>query len=67
MNIYLIIAVVLAYIVIGRIFAQIYTNIEGFGPMDYNDDIFWRTMLWPFILIWWCINSFVEWLDDNWF
>lgn len=65
MNTLTVILLVFAYVVIGRVFAQVYTNIEGWEYVDYNDAIFWRTLLWPFILIWWIINSFVEWLDDN--
>lgn len=67
MDVLLIIIGILVYLVVGRVFAQIYTNVEGFDPWDYHGDIFVRTLIWPLLLIWWGVDKMVEWIDDNFF
>lgn len=67
MSILLIIVIVFTYFIIGRIFAQIYVNIEGWTSYFYDDEILWTTIFWPIILPYWLFSLLIEWIDDNFF
>ncbi len=67
MSILAIIGIIVGYFVIGRIFAQIYVNIEGWTPYCYDEDIWINTLLWPIQLPYWLLSLLVEWVDDNYF
>lgn len=57
-----IILIAFGYLIVGRIFAQIYTNIEGF--YEYDADIAIRTMFWPILLPYWLVSVLVETFFD---
>ena len=55
-----IVALILTYVIIGRVLAEIYTKYEGYSPMYKEEDIFIRTFMWPFLLFFWGLSKLVE-------
>ncbi len=62
-----IIVIIMGYVIIGRIFAQIYVNIEGFTASSYDGEVVVCTVFWPVILPYWLISLLIEWIDNNFF
>ncbi len=67
MSTLVIIGIIVAYIVIGRVYAQIRINIDGFYPDWRNEEIFWHMVLWPITLPYWMLTLLIEWIDDNYY
>ncbi len=67
MSTLVIIGIIVVYVIIGRIFAQIYVNIEGWTPYCYDEDIWTNAIFWPIKLPFWLLSLLIEWINDRYF
>jgi len=62
------IIIIITYFIVGRIFSQIYINIEDlFADFDYAQTKVILTIFWPILLLWWAIDSLIEWINYKFF
>lgn len=67
MSAFWIIVLAVVYLLIGRLFVQLYHHIKGYSEFhsEFTDVI--ETIFWPILAVWWGVVSFAEWFDDIFF